>query len=381
MTNYSVSRSLSHFVVALSLLLSLPTLAADDLSVSSEKHDFSLQVLVDKLDHPWGMAFLPDGDILITERRGKLRRIHEGKLLDREIDGLPSITAKGQGGLLDVVLHPDFANNHWVYFSFTGKKGGGLGTEVARGQLDGMQLKHVEVLFRALPKSYGGHHFGSRLLFGPDGYLYISLGERGDKDRAQDLADHVGSMIRIKDDGSVPADNPFVGNEQAGPEIYSYGHRNMQGLALNPLTHEVWAHEHGPQGGDEINIIHAGVNYGWPVITYGVNYVLGTSIGEGTEKEGMAQPIHYWVPSIAPSGMVFYTGKEFPNWQNNLFVGSLKFGLLVRLEIENDRVVREERMLDNRIGRIRTVSQGPDGSLYLLTDEPDGKLLRLKRER
>ncbi len=374
-------RRLQQFLFAALLLISLPGQAADESLVSSEKHDFSLQIVTDELENPWGMAFLPDGDILVTERRGELRRIHAGQLVKKPIQGLPNITAKGQGGLLDVVLHPDFEKNQLVYISYVGKKGGGLGTEVARGRLDGMQLRDVKVIFQALPKSYGGHHFGSRLVFDGAGHLFISLGDRGDKDRAQDLSDHAGSLIRINEDGTVPSDNPFTDNPQAGPEIFTLGNRNMQGLAMNPLTREVWAHEHGPQGGDEINIMRAGLNYGWPEITYGVNYVLGTKIGEGTAKEGMQQPIHYWIPSIAPSGMTFYNGKEFPAWENNLFVGSLKFGQLVRLEIKDDQVVHEERMLDDRIGRIRDVKQGLDGSLYLLTDERRGKLVRLEKAK
>ena len=287
------------------------------------------------------------------------------------------IREHGQGGLLDVVLHPDFKNNQLVYFSFAEADGRSVGTAVARGQLRGHRLEQVELIFRLLPKSGARQHFGSRLVFDNKGYLFITLGDRGDRPRAQDLNDHAGSLIRLHDDGRIPADNPFVNRDDARPEIFSYGHRNMQGAALHPLTGKVWTHEHGPQGGDELNIERAGVNYGWPVITYGVNYVIGTRIGEGAHKEGMAQPIHYWVPSIAPSGMAFYTGERFPQWQGSLFVGSLKFRLLVRLVLEDEKVVREERLLKDELGRIRDVRQGPDGLLYLLTDESDGRLVRL----
>lgn len=341
---------------------------------------FKTQTIADKLSHPWGMAFLPDGDILITELTGQLRLVENGKLNPEPITGLPDIAVTGQGGLLDVVLHPDFKNNQWIYLSFASKGQGGYGTEVIRGRLEGMELKNVEKIFAASPKSQeGGRHFGSRFLFAPDGKLFITLGDRGDQDRAQKLDDHAGSLIRVNDDGSVPEDNPFIKIKDAKPESYTLGNRNMQGIALQPGTGLLWTHEHGPQGGDELNIMTAGTNYGWPVITYGVNYGIGTKIGEGTEKEGMAQPVHYWVPSIAPSGMVFYNGGEFPEWTGNLFVGSLKFGQLVRLEIQDGKVINEERLIDGKLGRIRDVRQGPDGALYLLTDESNGKLLRLVR--
>jgi glucose/arabinose dehydrogenase len=240
-----------------------------------------------------------------------------------------------------------------------------------------MKLVQLERLFRLEPKTNAGRHFGSRLVFDKAGYLYITLGDRGDRPRAQRLNDHAGSVIRLHDDGSIPADNPFKKQRRAQPEIFSYGHRNPQGMALHPQTGAVWIHEHGPQGGDEINILRPGANYGWPVITYGVNYGSGTPIGEGTEKKGMVQPLYYWVPSIAPSGMAFYTGDRYPGWEDNLFVGSLKFRLLVRLELKGDRVVKEQRLLEDRLGRIRDVRVGPDDYLYLLTDEDNGKLVRL----
>jgi glucose/arabinose dehydrogenase len=340
--------------------------------------DFRVETLTRGLEHAWGLAFLPDGRFLVTERPGRLRLIQaDGSLVEEPVSGLPEIRAQGQGGLLDVALHPEFASNRLVYISYNEPGPGGAGTAVARGRLDGMTLREVEVIFRLLPKSGTGFHFGSRLVFDRDGYLFITLGDRGDRDRSQALDDHAGSVIRIHDDGRVPADNPFVDKPGAKPEIYSYGHRNIQGAAINPADGRLWTHEHGPQGGDEINLPEPGVNYGWPVITYGVNYGIGTPIGEGTSRPGMAQPIYQWTPSIAPSGMAFYDGDAFPGWRGDLFVGALKFRLLVRLEIEGDQVVNEERLLQGELGRIRDVRQGPDGYLYLLSDAADGLLARL----
>jgi glucose/arabinose dehydrogenase len=370
------------FLTALVMVSAMSnTWAFEDLVFDSERQRFRVVTLVRGLDYPWGLAFLPGGDMLITERPGRLRRVDGKTLQPRTVRGLPAITAVGQGGLLDVALHPDFDSNQLVYLSFTGADDDGLGTEVARGRLAGDALEDVEVIFRALPKSHGGRHFGSRLLFDAGGYLLITLGERGDRPRAQDIGDHAGSVIRINDDGSVPADNPFVKAAGARPEIYTYGNRNVQGIALDPGSDRVWAHEHGPQGGDEVNILASGRNYGWPVITYGRNYVTGTKIGEGTHKEGMQQPVHYWTPSIAPSGMTLYTGNKFPAWYGNLFVGALKYRLLVRLEVRNKKIIHEERMLEGVLGRIRDVRTGPDGYIYLLTDDGDGVLARLEPAR
>lgn len=346
---------------------------------SSEQHRFKLRVVAGPLEHPWSIAFLPDGRKLVTERPGRLRLINaDGRLDPQPITGLPPIAAVGQGGLLDVVLHPDYPRNGWIYLSYAGKNDDGQGTDVLRARLQGKQLTDVQVIFRMLPKTGTGHHFGSRLVFDREGFLYITLGDRGDKERAQRLDDHAGSVIRLHDDGRVPIDNPFRSNPGAKPEKWTLGNRNMQGAALHPVTGELWTHEHGPQGGDEINIMRAGRNYGWPVITYGRNYVIGTRIGEGTEKPGMVQPIHHWTPSIAPSGMSFYTGRQFPRWQGNLFVGALKDQMLVRLELDGERIKRQEILLKNAVGRIRDVRTGPDGYLYLLTDSPDGQLLRVE---
>ncbi|NIR84659.1 MAG: PQQ-dependent sugar dehydrogenase [Gammaproteobacteria bacterium] len=351
--------------------------AADGIFTTRE-HDFRLVTVVEGLEHPWGLAFLPDGRMLVTERRGRLRLIDNGALHPRPLAGVPRVAVQGQGGLLDVAIHPQFERNRWVYLSYAAAGAGGAGTEVARARLVGHRLEDTEIVFRALPKAGGGRHFGSRLLFGADGLLYITLGDRGERDSAQDPSGHPGSIIRVHADGSVPADNPLVGRAPARPEIFTYGNRNVQGIALQPDTGIVWAHEHGPQGGDELNVVRAGANYGWPIVTYGRNYGTGTQIGEGTQQAGMTPPVRYWVPSIAPSGMAFYSGDAFPRWRGDLFVGALKFRLLVRLEIEDGRVVEEERMLTDILGRIRDVRSGPDGFLYLLTDESEGVLARLE---
>lgn len=346
--------------------------------IRTEKVTLKVEEIVRGLEHPWGLAFLPDGRMLVTERPGRLRLIErDGSLVSRPVQGLPPISARGQGGLLDVALHPDFHSNALVYLSYAGPGKGGMGTEVARGRWTGTDLENTEVIFRMMPKSGTGRHFGSRLVFDLEGRLYITLGDRGSRPRAQKLNDHAGSVIRLNADGSVVEDNPFTQKKNAFPEIFSYGNRNIQGAALHPVSGELWAHEHGPQGGDELNIIRAGVNYGWPIITYGVNYGIGTSIGEGTHKSGMAQPLHYWVPSIAPSGMTFYTAEPIPQWQGDLLIGSLKFGLLVRLELDGERIAHEERLLAGELGRVRDIRQGPDGLIYVLTDSDNGSLFRL----
>jgi glucose/arabinose dehydrogenase len=355
----------------------LPALAAD--TVKSQLHSFRVVTVAGGLEHPWGLAFLPDGRMLVTERPGRLRIVGaDGKLQPQPVAGLPKVAERGQGGLLDVALHPRFAENGLVYLSYNAQGPGGHGTEVARGRLAGDRLEDVRVIFRLEPKSGGGRHFGSRLVFDRQGLLYVTLGDRGEQDRAQKLGDLAGKVVRIKDDGAVPADNPFVNRAGARPEIYSLGNRNVQGAALHPATGELWTHEHGPQGGDEVNVIRAGRNYGWPVITYGAEYVTGFKIGEGTRKEGMEQPLHQWTPSIAPSGMAFYTGDRFPQWKGDAFVGALRFQMLVRLRFDGEKVVTEERMLEGSVGRIRDVRQGPDGFIYLLTDSSNGLLVRLE---
>ena len=348
-------------------------------AIKTQEHVVRLVKVVEGLEYPWGLAFLPDGRMLVTERPGRLRIVgKDGKLVSQAVAGLPQVAVHGQGGLLDVALHPRFTQNDLVYLSYAARGESGISTEVARGRLSANRLENVEVIFRQQPKSGSGRHFGSRLVFDREGYLYITLGDRGDMERAQKADDHAGSVIRLHDDGRVPADNPFVGKPGWKPEKYTFGNRNIQGAALHPRTGQLWTHEHGPQGGDEVNVIRAGVNYGWPVITYGVNYGIGTKIGEGSHKPGMAQPLHYWVPSIAPSGMAFYTGNRFPAWRGDLFLGALRDQVLVRLKLDGDKIVSEERMLKNVLGRIRDVRSGPDGYLYLLTDESNGALTRIE---
>jgi glucose/arabinose dehydrogenase len=354
-------------------------IAAQTKTFQSQKHAFRVVTLVEGLSHPWSLAFLPDGQILITERGGRLRRVSQDFKLDpKPIEGVPRVVATGQGGMFDVALHPNFAENGTIYLAYNGPGEGGWGTELMRAKLDGQRLTQTQVLFRLEPKSRAGLHFGGRIVFDRQGYLYLTLGDRGDQDRAQQLDDHAGSVIRLHDDGRVPADNPFVKRPGAKPEKFTLGNRNMQGAALHPQTGELWTHEHGPQGGDEINVMRAGRNYGWPVITYGVNYGIGTKIGEGTHKSGMEQPLYKWVPSIAPSGMAFYEGARFPGWRGNLLIGALRDAMLVRLELDGEKVVKEERLLKGALGRIRDVRVGPDGFVYLLTDESDGVLARLE---
>ncbi len=360
------------------LLLALFPLAAAAQTVRSDEHAFRVVRLVEGLEHPWSLAFLPDGRMLVSEREGRLRSITHGKLDDNPIEGLPPVAHYGQGGLHDVVPHPQFEKNQLVYVAYAARGPDGVGTELARGRLAGSRLQDVQVLFRQSPKGSAGQHFGGRIVFDRDGYVYLTLGDRGERDRAQRPDDHAGSVIRLHDDGRVPKDNPFAGKAGWKPEKFTLGNRNMQGAALHPRTGMLWTHEHGPQGGDEINIIRAGVNYGWPVITYGRNYGIGTRIGEGTEKPGMAQPLYKWVPSIAPSGMAFYTGDRFPRWRGNLFIGALRDQMLVRLVLDGEQVLKEERLLRGVLGRIRDVRAGPDGLLYLLTDESRGVLARLE---
>lgn len=330
------------------------------------------------LAHPWGLAFLPDGRMIVTERGGAVRLVAKDGKLAPPLSGTPRVWASGQGGMLDVALHPDFARNRRVYLSYAEPGAGGGGTAVGWGVLDGNALTGFKVIWRMVPKASSGRHFGSRLVFARDGTLFITIGERGERERAQDPSVNRGQVIRINpDDGSIPKDNPFVGKSGYRPEIWSYGHRNPQSAALNPATGKLWTVEHGARGGDEINIPEAGKNYGWPVISYGRHY-FGGKIGEGTRKAGMEQPIYYWDPSIAPSGMAFYTGDKFPAWRGNLFVGALRGQLLARLELRGDKVVREERLLRGLRERIRDVRQGPDGYLYLLTDDDPGRILRIE---
>ena len=329
------------------------------------------------LEHPWSLAFLPDGRMLVTERPGRLRYVTVKGEVSEPITGVPTVYAHGQGGLLDVALDPDFGANSTIYLSYAESGDGDLnGTAVARAKLDGAQLADLQVIFRQMPKVASENHFGSRLVFARDGNLFVTLGERyGERDSAQDLGTHLGKIVRITKDGKVPADNPFVGRKGVLPEIWSYGHRNVQGATLDPATGRFWAVEHGPRGGDEVNLPEAGRNYGWPVITYGREYS-GPAIGEGTAKAGMEQPLYYWVPSIATSGMTFYSSDTYPEWKGSLFVGALAAKLVARLEFGADGKVKAEERFP--VGeRVRDIRQGPDGALYLVTDEDAGRLLRL----
>ena len=364
----------------LALVVCLPIAEASQtaFSVQSEQHSFRVTSLVHGLNAPWSMAFLPDGRMLVTEREGRLRLIAKDYQIDpRPIVGLPEVVAKGQGGLFDVVLHPDYAKNGWIYWSYNAPGEGGWGTALARGRLQGHRMTDVQVLFRMEPKTRSGQHFGGRIVFDRHGFVYLTLGDRGEMERAQRGDDHAGSVIRLHDDGRIPLDNPWRQQSGVKPEKWTMGNRNIQGAALHPVTGALWTHEHGPQGGDEVNIMRAGANYGWPVITYGVNYGWGTPIGGGTAKNGMEQPVHYWVPSIAPSGMAFVTGAAFPQWRNHVLVGALRGQMLVRLVLDGEKVVHEERLLQGQIGRIRDVRIGPLGAVYLLTDDAKAQLLRL----
>jgi aldose sugar dehydrogenase len=351
---------------------------------STEEVELRADVVADGLENPWGLAFLPDGSALVTERPGRMRLISpEGELSD-PIDGVPDVWAKGQGGLLDVALAPDFASSGTIFFTFSDPGNGGAGTAIARARLmrDGgsAQLENVEVLFSMDRKTSRGQHFGSRIVMHPDGTIFFSTGDRGQGRRAQDLADSAGAVLRINADGSIPADNPYAqGQNGALPQIWSKGHRNPQGMAYDPVTESLWTVEHGAKGGDELNNPQAGKNYGWPVISYGVDYS-GAKIGEGTEAPGFEQPAHYWDPSIAPSGLTVYSGPMFPEWEGDFLLGALKFQLLSRLDRDaGGAIVKEERMLEGEFGRIRDVNVAPDGSIWLLTDETDGAVVRLSR--
>jgi glucose/arabinose dehydrogenase len=343
----------------------------------SERASFRVVEVVNGLEYPWGVACLPDGDLLITEQTGGLRRVRDGELEPRPIPGTPEVASSGQGGLLDIALDPDFETNRRIYLSYSGRKGRLANTSVMRARYGPEGLSDQVIIFEAHPSVRSSKHFGSRLAFAPDGRLFITLGDRGERWRAQARDDHYGSIVRIEADGSVPSDNPFAASPDALPEIYSIGHRNPQGLAVEPGSGRIYAHEHGPRGGDELNRILPGANFGWPAVTFGREYS-GRRIGDGKNKPGMTMPLWDWTPSIAPSGMAFYTGDAFPAWRGNLFVGALRHRMLVRLELEGERVVHEERLLENALGRIRDVRAGPDGLLYVLTDENPGTLYRLE---
>jgi glucose/arabinose dehydrogenase len=365
-------------VVTLALLAA--TLPAQAQTFASSAGSLRVDTVARGLVNPWSLAFLPDGRMLVTERPGRMRIVAKGGTLSPALTGVPAVRNGAQGGLLDVVLDRDFAQNRTIYFCFAEQASGGGRTALARATLRADEtpgLDQVKVIFRQDGPLSTGNHYGCRIVQTRDGNLFLTMGEHFTfRDEAQNLANHLGKIVRIRPDGSVPPDNPFVNRAGAKPEIWSYGHRNSQGAALNPQTGVLWEHEHGPRGGDEINIPQAGRNYGWPVIGYGIDYS-GAKIHESTHKAGMEQPIKYWVPSIAPSGMAFYTGDLFPAWKGNLFIGALAGQMLVRLELDGDKVTKEERLLTNLGERIRDVRQGPDGALYLATDSASGRILRV----
>jgi aldose sugar dehydrogenase len=369
---------------ALILLLGLHSACADVVHerVQSEAVTFRVVEVLGGLDHPWSLAFLPGGGMLVTERQGRLQRVEQDGTAT-EISGLPEVAAEGQGGLLDVIVHPDFDSNRLIYFSYSAEYDGGLRTHVARAALEDDQLDEVEVLLRIDPPGTGGRHFGSRLAFDEERHLFITIGDRGDRDRVQELDTHHGKLLRINDDGSVPEDNPFVNEPGAHPEIYSYGHRNAQGLHYDATTETLWLHEHGPYGGDALHIIEAGANYGWPLATYGVEYGGRGEIGTTPDRrEDINDPIVHWTQpgSIAPSGLTLYRGETFPEWNGNLFVGALAHQHIRRvvLDAAGTAVVHEEELLRDRIGRIRDVRTGPDGNLWFTTDSDPGGVYRIE---
>lgn len=362
----------AHFIII--LIASVFACAQDKNPVNTEH---SHQVLVKDLNNPWGFTFLPDGSMIINEKDGRI--IHFKNEKKTEIKNPPQVYLRGQGGLLDIELHPNYKENGWIYFSFASSEGDDEGgnTSIMRAKIKNDSLVNKEILYKAVPNTTKGQHFGSRIVF-KDGYLFFSIGERGERDiNPQDLTKDGGKIYRLNDDGSIPKDNPFVDTKNAKTAIWSYGHRNPQGMKINPFTNEIWSHEHGPRGGDEVNIIKKGANYGWPVITYGTNYS-GTTITNQTKKEGMEQPLHYWDPSIAPSGMAFINSNKYGDWKGSLLVGSLKFQYLDLCTLKDGKVVKEQRLLDG-LGRVRSVEQGPDGYIYVGIENLG--IVKLKRDK
>jgi glucose/arabinose dehydrogenase len=375
-----VTASLTIAIVVTTTFLIMTTSRGETTSFGSSAGKLEVQTVASGLAYPWALAFLPEGRMLVTERPGRMRIVSPQGQLSPAVKGVPEVWASGQGGLLDVITDRDFADNGTIYFCYSERTGNGGRTAVARGRLvDGAapRLDDVKVIFRQDGPLSSGNHHGCRIVQSPDSNLFVTLGEHFSyRDEAQNLGNHLGKLIRIAPDGSVPKDNPFVGRDGARPEIWSYGHRNGQGLAINPASGDVWEIEHGPRGGDEVNIIGRSKNYGWPVIGYGIDYS-GAKIHDSTSKPGMEQPVKYWVPSIAPSGMAFYTGDLFKRWKGSLLTGALAGQMLVRLQLNGDAVTSEERLLQNLNERIRDVRQGPDGALWLLTDSSAGRVLRI----
>ena len=360
------------YILSLSALFVVMSCSAEPTNTPVENTDpveaaqIKAELVNGELKNPWGMAFLPDGKILITEKEGSIVLLENGQIINNVVAGGPESTTQGQGGLMDIELHPDFESNRWVYFTYASDEGEGNGamTALARAQWNGTSFENLQQLYKGSPNTTAGQHFGSRIAFDAQNHVYFSIGDRGNRDNNhQDVTSDGGKVYRLNDDGSIPSDNPFVGQNGAKEAVYSYGHRNPQGLATNPATGDIWEHEHGPQGGDEVNLIKAGANYGWPVITYGVNYG-GAPITDERSRPGMEQPVTYWVPSIAPCGMAFVQNSKYDGWDGDLIVGSLKFSYLVRLVIEDNKVVKEEKIAEG-IGRVRNVEMGNDGYLYV----------------
>ncbi len=350
------------------LKVSLLTLAVSSTVYGQGHNGFTLEKVVEGIAVPWGMTWLPDGDMLVTNRAGEMYRVSDG-VAGMPLQGLPAIHVNGQGGLLDVQLHPDYANNGWIYFSYSSPEGEGEGshTAIMRAKLEGTSLVEKEMIYKGEGNTDRRQHYGSRIEFDDEGYLYFSIGDRGAHfENVQNLSRDGGKIYRLHDDGRIPEDNPFVANADVKAAIYSYGHRNPQGMAKNPSTGQIWTHEHGPQGGDEVNIIQSGKNYGWPIIGYGVNYG-GAPLAVATHREGVEQPVYYWDPSIAPSGMTFVTSDKYPDWQGDLLVGSLKFAYIVKLDVEGNEVSSAETLFEG-IGRVRNLREGPDGYIYVATE-------------
>ncbi|MGQ7275631.1 PQQ-dependent sugar dehydrogenase [Marinobacter sp. V034] len=364
----------SRLLSGLCLGAALPVVAD---TLSSDHQRYQVQTIADGLDYPWSITFLPNGEALVTERAGQLRRLVDNQLQEAPVSGVPEVAVGGQGGLFDVIADPDFADNRRIYLSYAHGTDEGKTTRVARAQYRDGALSNLKVIFEALPRSGTSRHFGGRMAFDDGGHLYISVGDRGQKSRAQDTANDAGGVHRITIDGEPAMGNPFLFDDGARDTLFTYGNRNIQGMTRHPQTNDIWTHEHGPRGGDEVNILQSGTNYGWPAITYGIDYG-GKPITDKTALPGMAQPLHYWDPSIAPSGMAFYTGEQLPGWQGDLFVGALKFQKIVRLRInDKQQVTEEEDLLADAGHRIRDIRQGPDGALWVLTDASNGKVLKI----
>ncbi|MFU8844670.1 MAG: PQQ-dependent sugar dehydrogenase [Bacteroidales bacterium] len=365
---------ISYYLAVLLLIACSTDSQFSQTGISADKLNFRVDTLATGLVNPWSMAFLPDQRILIVERPGRVRIYENDALRNEPLSGFPEVFAVGQGGLLDVVLHPDYGQNGWIYFAYAAPGDGGGNTAIARAKLSGYQLTDFEKLFQTKPLTNSSHHFGSRIVFDDHGYMYFTVGDRGVSGTAQDLNNHNGTVMRLFDDGTVPPDNPFINTPGAMPEIWSYGHRNIQGMALHPVERTLWAHEHGPKGGDEINLILKGGNYGWPLVTHGINYD-GSIITNDTTTEGMIDPILHWTPSIAPCGMTFVTGDKFPQWKNNILAGALAGQHIHRVKMDGNNIVETEKLL-KEFARFRDVRQGPDGYIYVLTEGP-GLFVRL----